>query len=113
MILPATEMSLVSTTTPAALVKALTMGSKEYVASAGASSILDQMIFEFCVVMFSPWGFYAISPEASKMGGGAVRSQKPQRTTRALPAFSDCIQYAYHGGLSRKNWEAYTKSEGF
>jgi hypothetical protein len=32
-------MSLVSTTIPAARVKAVTMGSSEYVASAGASSV--------------------------------------------------------------------------
>jgi hypothetical protein len=35
----------VTTSTPAALVKALTIGNNEYVASAGASSIFDHMIF--------------------------------------------------------------------
>ena len=38
MILPESEMSFVSTVKPAPLVYALIMGSKEYVASAGASS---------------------------------------------------------------------------
>jgi hypothetical protein len=35
----------VTTSTPAALVKAFTIGNNEYVASAGASSIFDHMIF--------------------------------------------------------------------
>ena len=55
MILPATEMSRVSTTTPAALVKALTMGSSEWVARAGASSTPVQMILAVPVVMDSSW----------------------------------------------------------
>ena len=39
-ILEAKERSDVSTTTPAALVNALTIGKREYVAKAGASSVL-------------------------------------------------------------------------
>ena len=38
-ILPARDMSLVSTDTPAESVKALTIGRNEYVAKAGASSV--------------------------------------------------------------------------
>ena len=41
---PANEMSRVSTTTPAASVKALTIGSKEKVARRGASSVWVYMI---------------------------------------------------------------------
>ena len=39
MILPAREMSSMSTSTPAVSVNALIIGSKEYVASLGASSV--------------------------------------------------------------------------
>ena len=50
MILPVREMSLVSTSIPEPFVNCLTMGSRQYVASAGASSILVQMILD--VVIF-------------------------------------------------------------
>jgi len=42
--LPAKEISFSTTETPAAYVNAFTIGSNEYVASAGASSIFDQII---------------------------------------------------------------------
>src|SRR5690606_8570924 len=52
---PAREMSRVSTAIPAASAYALTIGSSEYVASAGASSVLVQWIFgRSWVVMLPP-----------------------------------------------------------
>ena len=46
MTLPDKEISLLSTSTPPAFEKACTIGSNEYVAKAGASSIFVQMIFD-------------------------------------------------------------------
>ncbi len=48
---PASEMSRVCTSTPPLRVKAWTMGSKDQVARAGASSIWVQMMVELGLVM--------------------------------------------------------------
>ena len=53
MILPAREISLVSTSTPEPLVYAWMMGRSAKVANAGASSIWVHVIF--AAVMFSPY----------------------------------------------------------
>ena len=64
---PASEMSRVSTATPVPLVKAWMMGSREYVARAGASSISVQMIV--CGVMISP--LVRASPGVEQPADGA------------------------------------------
>ncbi len=51
--LPASEISEVTTSTPAACVNAFTIGNNEYVANAGASSILLQIIFGNCDICIS------------------------------------------------------------
>ena len=55
---------LVSTATPVPFVNAWTMGSSEYVASAGASSISVQMIVEVLVVMSSSLGVSSVASAA-------------------------------------------------
>src|SRR3989304_7178257 len=52
-ILPAREISHVSTSTPVPFVNTRTIGRKEYVASAGPSSVFVQMIFDVLVAILS------------------------------------------------------------
>src|SRR4030067_1530851 len=87
MILPAREMSLVSTATPVPFVKTWTIGRKEYVARAGASSVFVQMIFDVLVVILSP--FVVFRGLLGQSGEGSSSPNTGRRTRDHLC----CIQY--------------------